>query len=772
MDDAILAALARNTAHLVVVTDAQGAVVWVNAAFEQTTGYRLDEIRGRRPSDFLHGPGTDPAALRELHDAVAANRPFSGLQLANYTRDGREYWIELELRPLFDAQGRVTHRIALQQDITAWKQAQDRYTRNEKLLNDASQIAHVGAWDVDVTTGELRWTDETYAIHELPVGAPVTVEMSLGMFTPGSRERIEAAVQRAIREGEPYDVELEIVTALGKRRWTRAIGNAQWRDGRVVRIAGTFQDITEQRAVQERLSDLADRLDLAAEVAGLGVWEVVLAENRLKWNERMYHLFGLPHDAELTLEHWVQCVHPEDRERARQLARGLMRGEITSIDAEFRVVHPDGEVREIRSVGRRMVSHDQALLVGTTIDITEQKRAAQAQMEKEAAQRASLAKSEFLSRVSHELRTPLNGVLGFAQLLERDAHNLPPTQREHVRRLRTASNHLLQIVNDMLDLASIESGAIRLSIESVSLAELVHETLTLVQPIAMAQGIHLECSAPDGEPVCAQADRTRLRQVIINLLSNAIKYNREHGSVLVSWERRGEQACLAVRDSGAGLDARRQAQLFQPFNRLGAESSTIEGTGLGLSISRRLMLAMGGSVDVESEPGVGTVFTLRLPLAAVPCPVVAPPREATEERPRPAAPGGQVRVLYVEDNPLNVLLMQHALALFDNRYRLDVAASGEQAMALFDGATPDFLPDLVLLDLNLPGITGYQVLHRLRSVAGARHLPCVAVSADAMPEELARARREGFDDYWTKPLDLMSLDDRIRQVLRRAPASP
>jgi hypothetical protein len=760
MDDSTLAAFLRSCSHLVVVTDPSGRIEWVNPAFERTTGYTLGEVRGREPGSFLHGPETDPQAVAQLMLAARAGLPARGLELANYKRDGTVYWIELELLPLRDAAGAVTHCVGLQDDITDWKRAQRSFLSSERLLNEAAEIAHVGAWDLDATTHEVRWSDHTYAIHEVPAGTPVDMEYAFSFFTPASQQLVRGAVARALSDGEPYDLEVEFITARGQRRWARAIANAEMRGGRVVRIAGTFEDVTERHQARQQIAELAERLRLATDASGIGVWERALPDGDVTWNQHMFRLYDLQSEsARIGATLWQRRLHPDDRERVIATLQSLREGVHSAYEIEYRIVLDNGEVRHLKSAARRFETAGSAKLIGTVIDITELKRSEQARMEKEAAERANRAKSEFLSRVSHELRTPLNGVLGFAQLLALDAGSLSASQREQIGHLKRAGEHLLQIVNDMLDLASIEAGAMRLSPEPVVLADVVADAVALVRPTADERGITLQLQPPDDAGLSVQADRTRLRQVLVNLLSNAVKYNRLQGNVRVSWKSEGNLGCLRVRDTGQGLKPHELAQLFQPFNRLGAEATTIGGTGLGLSITRRLMEAMGGQIDVSSTPGLGTQFRLSLPLVTpLPqprdggAPVVA------------AAPAARRLLFYVEDNPTNVLLLKHAVALLGPQYRLEVAADGEEALARL--AT--LRPDLVLLDINLPGISGYEVLRQLGQVLqGASRPPCVAVSADAMPEELARAREAGFDDYWTKPLDLTTLGERIEALLQR-----
>lgn len=768
MDDSILAAFLRNCLHLVVVIDPLGRIVWVNAAFERTSGYTLDEVRGREPGSFLHGPETDPEVVARLMHAGRSGLPVHGLELANYRRDGSVYWIELEFLPLRDASGAVTYCVGLQDDITEWKRAQSQFRSSERLLNEAARIAHVGAWDLDAVSHDLRWSDQTYAIHEVPLGTPLNLEYAFSFFTAASQSLLRAAVDRAIATGEAYDLEVELVTARGQRRWARAIGNAEMHGGRVVRLAGTFQDVTERHQAREQIAELAERLKMATDASGIGVWEYDMATNVVSNNELVNRLFGLPPDANPTPEEWFEMIHPEDRERARALRNRMRDPAEPKHDFEYRLLRPNGELCHLRAIGRRVETAAGPKVIGLLMDVTETRRSEQARMEKEAAERANRAKSEFLSRVSHELRTPLNGVLGFAQLLALDATALSARQREQIGQIQRAGEHLLQIVNDMLDLASIEAGAMRLSPEAVALAEVVDDALALVRPMADDRGIALQLQPPpDATRLAVLADRTRLRQVLVNLLSNAIKYNRLQGKVIVSWKREADMGCLRVRDTGAGLRPQELQQLFQPFNRLGAEATTIGGTGLGLSITRRLMEAMGGQIDVSSTPGMGTQFRLSLPLAMVPAQLPALAHEAAAPAAADEAQGGEVLLFYVEDNPTNVLLLRHALARLGPRFRLEVATDGEQALARL--AT--LRPDLVLLDINLPGISGYDVLRQLDQVLGTARPPCVAVSADAMPEELARARAAGFDDYWTKPLDLIRLGERLEAALATGKAA-
>jgi len=371
---------------------------------------------------------------------------------------------------------------------------------------------------------------------------------------------------------------------------------------------------------------------------------------------------------------------------------------------------------------------------------------------------ASEAKSAFLSRMSHELRTPLNAVIGFAQLLQLEA--LSQEQQEYVQHVRRAGEHLLDLINEVLDIARIESGTLPISLEAVDVADLIADVLSLVRPIADRRRIVLE----DGHSACnvfVLADRQRLKQVLINLTSNALKYNRDGGRVSVACRADGSRLIVHVTDTGPGMTDAQLARLFIPFERLGAETTETEGTGMGLALSKGLLEAMGGSIAVRSTPGVGSTFSIDVGLVDRPAVAVAasPMDEAT-----PTFRSAPDRVvLYIEDNAASLRLVEGILSRRPG-IGLLTASLGQVGL----GLARERRPDLILMDLHLPDLPGFEILQRLRADPVTRGIPVVVLSADATSRQVERLIEAGVTAYLTKPIEVTRLLEVVDERLGAA----
>ncbi len=481
-------------------------------------------------------------------------------------------------------------------------------------------------------------------------------------------------------------------------------------------------------------------------------------------NERAAALLGLA-ASELQGRHASALLG--DAGYQRSCSRNLQiqtSGLPVSFETAFK--HPDGTVRELLVtqfvVAGELPGRSACYQIG--VDIGERKRTEAALTQAKAdAERANRAKSRFMSSMSHELRTPLNAVLGLAQMLRVQSAQDPAQQQLHLRTIADAGKDLLALVDETLDLTRIDACDMQVVCQPVNLVDLVGGALNSVAVMAQAQGVTL-APAPTVRDLWVQADPVRLRQVLLNLLSNAIKYNRRGGGVAVRVVKRGPDAQVVVQDTGVGMNALQQAQLFQPFNRLGAERSGVPGTGIGLSIAQGLVGLMHGRMDVRSQPGVGSEFMVWLRTVDTPIEPAALPAPsnfgALDEE-----PGLQGSLLYVEDNEVNVLVFEACLARRPN-VKLHVARNGAEALALVARVRVD----LVVLDLNLPDQSGLDLADALRRHDGTAQVPLVLLTADATAQTAQRARQHGIQRVWHKPFDAARLLREVDELLKVAEA--
>jgi signal transduction histidine kinase/CheY-like chemotaxis protein len=513
-----------------------------------------------------------------------------------------------------------------------------------------------------------------------------------------------------------------------------------------------------QRAVEEGNA----RWALAAEAGQLGLVEWRARDDTVLLDPRAIAIFDVPPSADQVYAGRVLrlLVHPDDRTPIKQAIARAVAARVPLVH-RFRIVLSSGRLRHLELDGRafmadgRSVSH----MVGLVRDLTDEVDAQNAMLEEGAAQRTYQAKREFLSRVSHELRTPLNAVIGFSDLMRTDpVEPLTATQRARLDRVVDGGQYLLRLVNDLLDVARLEVGEMSIALSSVRLAPVLHNAVDLLETARAARAIAIEMDEPPAQ-LFVVADPVRLKQVFVNILSNAIKYNRAGGTVFVAFALTPTQAVLTVRDQGVGMTSQQQRDLFVPFRRLGDEPNATEGAGLGLVISRHLAERQGGSLDVASAPGQGTTVTIRLNRDLVES-VEHADFEATTSF-GSALAGAAGVVVYIEDDPVNVILMEQYAALCAD-VQLLVARDGATGLELARA----WMPNLILLDMQLPDMSGLNVLDRLRADPATSGIRVVALSADAMPAQVTEAIARGAEAYWTKPLSLSKFKSELPKFLR------
>jgi PAS domain S-box-containing protein len=668
-------------------------------------------------------------------------------------------------------------------------------------LAEAQRVAHIGSFEWEIAANRVSWSAELYRIYGLdPAEFEATFETFAERLHPDDREEVVATIQRALAEGKPWRMQERIVRPSGETRhlstWGEVVRDEQ---GRPARLVGICHDVTEQRRQRERAEGLRAANDALTRTLDLEEVLGVLLDSLARFvTYTSANVLLSGEDGQLAvgaLRGYDQPQLGEVTQRLRNLHRQrlvrrvLEQGETVVVDDSERDAEGDpllGAV-EVGSwiavplrAGGRVIGlcslessqadafrredvdwaealtaqaaaaienarlHDRLQRHAAELEqrVAERTRDLRAAMEE--AERANQAKSEFLTGISHELRTPMNAILGFAQLLELDG--LEGEQADSVGQILRAGRHLLELITELLDIARIEAGELALSLEPVKVEDLLVEAVELTRPLAEELGVTMSMDANGGGYVLA--DRQRSLQVLLNLLANAVKYNRPDGSVEVKSSRgEGERVNISVRDSGRGIAPEDLERLFVPFERLGVDGATIEGAGLGLALAQRLVEAMGGTLSVSSTVGVGSTFTTALPRAD-------DPFEALEVVPRQRAqqPPYAATILYIEDNLANLQLVERMLARQPGLTLL-TARQGQLGLELARNRRPD----LVLLDLHLPDITGEQVLAELTSTPETAAIPVIVVSAAASKGRVQRLRQRGAHDYLTKPIDLAEL---------------
>ena len=790
-----------------IATDAQGVIQIFNVGAERMLGYSAADVVDRITPADISDPQEVVARARtltaELDTPISpgfealvfkASRGIEDIYELTYIRkDGSRFPAVVSVTALRDASEAIIGYLLIGTDNTARKQAEDALVRAGALqmaiFNSANfssiatdaqgviQIFNVGAermlgYAAADVVNKITPADISDPAEVIERAESLSLEFDAAI-SPG----FEALVFKASREIEDI-YELTYIRQDGSR-FPAIVSVTALRDVQNGIIGylliGTDNTARKQVEEEQELLDqsLRDQQFYTRSLIESNIDALMTTDPRgiiSDVNHQMESLTGCTRDELIGAPFKNYFTDPKRAEAG--IKRVLREGKVTNY--ELTVLARDGKETVVSYNATTFYDRGRNLkgVFAAARDVTDRKQFEHKLQEnnielenaKGAAEKANLAKSDFLSSMSHELRTPLNGVLGFAQLMESATPPPSPSQQRSIQQILKGGWYLLRLINEILDLAMIESGKVTVSAEPMCMAEVLQDCGVLVGPQATRRLVELRL--PDFDQPCyIHADLTRVKQVMINLLSNAIKYNRPGGSVTVRCERHCEERVrMYIKDTGIGLSEEQIAQLFQPFNRLGQEQSTEEGTGIGLVVTKQLVELMGGQIGVESVLGVGTEFWVEFPASQ------RPELAGIEDMPavsrmkdRPGSVQVQRTVLYVEDNPANLALVDELIARRGD-LKLLSAVDAHLGIALARACQPD----LILMDINLPGLSGYGALKVLKNDPTTAHIPVIALSANAVPRDIERGIEAGFFRYLTKPIQIVEFMDALDVALHFA----
>jgi len=649
---------------------------------------------------------------------------------------------------------------------------------NQHILNSENRLqnvivgAELGYWDWNYQTGYLvvneRWL-EILGLNRIDIENNVRDWES--RLHPDDKQKIISTIENAIKNNTPYVADFRMKHKKGHWVWIQGAGSLIESDNSThepLRLCGTHQDISKRKQAEEEIL-------LWAHVFEHANWGITLCKGNSMVFDRVNPAFAYERGYTAKEMQGMPILILFPPEHHSNLIKQTTLAERQGYNS-FESIHvrKDGSHFPVRIA--MTVAYDKSgkpLYRAVSVqNISENIKAKEIlKQAKETAETANLVKSQFLTNMSHELRTPMNAILGFSQLLTMEVNNsLTDTQQKQISEITAASEYLLNLINEILDLSKIESGKIELLQQPVLLSDVLNESLQLIKPLAEKKDMSICLFRNDlmlNTPLFQQqshsflSDYTRLKQVILNLLSNALKYNSDGGNISVHYnDKNNNQFRLSFSDTGEGLTQEQQSKLFEPFNRLGAQGRGIEGTGIGLVISKKIVELMGGQIGVESMPDKGCTFWIELPYAAEPIPESIPSQKETIAKSIVMDEISEYKVLYIEDNPANLQLVRQVLEILPEVHFL---SAHEPFLGL--EIAIEHKPDLILLDINLPGMDGFQVLEKLQHDQSCKNIPVIAVSANAMQTDIQKAKDAGFYEYITKPINVSVFLEVVKRTI-------
>jgi signal transduction histidine kinase/CheY-like chemotaxis protein len=758
-------------------TDASHRYTWLSDRFEELTGLSVAAQLNALPPDvpMRDGAGHVIEPAMGYQQVLDRMQSFSRVVVLKPTARG-DRLIAYSAVAKFRGDGQFKGYRGSAQDVTQ----RVLIERQERAVSDtlrklAQQVPGVLFQQIRLPDGRGYFPFISESVRQLFELTPELLAQDaaplLDRIHLDDRDSVNAQLAAAAASGQPWSQNFRVQLPVAGVRVLSGFASPQHLPDGSLSWHGFVADVTESERAALDIARSGQQWELASQAAGIGIFELNLSTATITLGRNACEMHGLGADSptSFVLAQWLDMLAPAARDGAQAfISMAAVSGEVQH--EVLSVLTPQGEARQIEFVARVQATRERTrtpVLIGVCRNVTEEHALERLRQEMAETHEANRSKSELLSRISHELRTPLNGILGFAQLLEGDRDEpLTTVQKQRVQTIRMSGTRLLSLVNDVLELSRIEQQMFSLQRKSVPLNEVLQSAIQLLQPQALAQSVRVEFMGAE-LGLCAKADRRAMDQVVTNLLSNAIKYNRQDGRVTLSVKPQGStRVQIRLEDSGVGMNPAQLDQLFQPFNRVGAEKTQIEGTGLGLVIARELVQGMGGTIEVSSTPDSGSAFTVVMPLA-----------KNTRRGPETAADIASAQsdwveavggtALYIEDDPVNALLMREVFSRLGN-WQLLEAATGAEGLRIAQAAQPQ----LLLTDMNLPDMSGLDIVREIRKHPATRAMQVIAVTADALPQQQALAHDSGVDGYWTKPLDLQLIVKYLRGFFSGNPDAP
>ena len=757
----------EQTHSMLMITNRNREITWVNEAFCRTTGYSLQEVLGQNPGQLLQGKNSNRAIIKKFREALLSRTPFN-CELLNYKKDGSTYWVDIKCQPLFNEKGQAEGFFAIEEDITERKRTEALLNENKLRLEMAIDGTGAALWDWDMISNtvyysrswkkalgyeeeEIRFDLDEWTNRIHPEDKDKTLK-SLDAYLSGNSPVYEAEVRLRHKDGH-------YLSFLDRAKITFTD-----EQGRPTRMTGIAFNISELKETQQKLKESEARWYAALEGSEFGVWEWDLEKESLYFSPKLKELYGYrPEELQPAPEFWMNTCHPDDLAASKKALSDHLENNTPQFQSDRRVMHRDGTYHWFQSRGI-VIDRDHLgkplKVVGSVVDITERKK-----MEEELIQAKNAAEANvkitrrFLANISHEIRTPMHAIMGIAEQLTHSSLN--EKQEYYLQIINDSARALLGIINDVLDISRIEEGKLKIDKVDFGMREILYNVFNLFSDTAEQKNLRYKLNFDERLNRLFSGDPARVRQILLNVISNALKFT-ERGTITISCRllsRSDNQynVLFECTDTGIGMSDEMKNKLFEDFSQ---EDESFErkygGSGLGLAITNELVQLMNGSISVKSVKDEGTCISIVLPFTESNTILHPVPKRINPAAEKTSL--STLSVLVAEDNQFNRLLLQ--IMLGNNEISYDMADNGLQAVELATRKNYD----LILMDIQMPEMDGIEATKKIRSLI-SKPIPIIAITANAVEEELNTYIKEGLTDYLTKPFDEYNLLKKIREYI-------